>query len=289
MRNSRKALAILLISVLLLSGLASLASALPGGHEPMDETRDTFTESGDETQSFLNAKVMNDDDIYYGNVNRVDDRADYFKIQATQQQVINVHLYITGHDGIDQWVPPDDAPPTPGRPTGILAVYMYTGLSPAERLQPIDGAFNFFFTRHYVLNICAPVDKPNGYYVNVSIDWFMTPNNFTWEYFIEFDISQPQVIISGELVSDMIDMETRDTHWFKLRAGFEDEINGSFEILNFNDNDETERDINIWIFPDDLGGYPFSYPWDWSAAPNEKIEPLSVVSTYDGWFFIKLR
>jgi hypothetical protein len=255
----------------------------------MDENRDTLTEVGDETQSFRNAKEISSGDIYYGQINRVDDRADYFKFDAVLQDVINVHLYITGHDGTTEWVQPDAAPPTPGRPTGIFGTYLYTGLSYEEKQQPIDGAFNYFFTRHYVLNICAPVPGTNTYYVNVSIDWFMTPNNFSWEYSLDLDISQARVITSGELVQDQVDLETRDTHWYKINARFEDVVNGSFEILNFNSADETERDLNIWIFPEDLGGFPFSYPWDWSAAPNEPIEPIDVLSTYDGWFFIKLR
>ncbi len=289
MKNNRKAITILLISVLLLSGVTTVASALPVGSGSDEETRSTFNEVGDETQSFVNAKEIESGDVYYGQLNRVDDRADYLKFDAVQQDVVNVHMYITGHDGINEWVPPDDAPPTPGRATGIFGAYLYTGLSYEEKRQPIDGAFNYFFTRHYVLNICSPVPGTNTYYVNISIDWFMTPNNFSWEYFVELDISQAQVITSGEVVVDMIDLETRDTHWYKIRANFEDEVNGSFRILNFNEGDETERDLNIWIFPDDLGGFPFSYPWDWSAAPNEPVEPFNVLSTYDGWFFIKLR
>ena len=289
MKNNRKAITILLISVLLLSGVAAVSSALPEGPTPMGETRRTIDEVGDETHYFSDAKPIQSGDVYYGQVNRVDDRADYLKFNASAQQVINVHLYITGHDGTTEWIEPDDAPPTPGRPTGIFATFLYTGLSPNERLQPIDGAFNYFFTRHYVLNICSPVPDTNTYYVNISMDWFMTPNNFSWEYYVDLDIGQAQVINSGQRVSDQIDLETRDTHWYKISAKFEDEINGSFEILNFNEGDPTERDLNVWVFPEDLGGYPFSYPWDWSAAPNEPIEPFNVLSTYDGWFFIKLR
>jgi len=289
MKSNRKAITILLISVLLFSGVSMIASGLPEGSTSDEETRSTFNEVGDETQSFVNAKEIGSGDVYYGNLNRVDDRADYLKFDAVQQDVVNVHMYITGHDGTNEWVPPDAAPPTPGLATGIFGTYLYTGLTFEEKQQPIDGAFNYFFTRHYVLNICSPVPGTNTYYVNISIDWFMTPNNFSWEYYVDLDISQAQVITSGQSIVDMIDLETRDTHWFKLRANYEDEVNGSFRILNFNEGDETERDLNIWIFPDDLGGFPFSYPWDWSAAPNEPIEPFNVLSTYDGWFFIKIR
>jgi len=288
MINTRKALAFLLISMLLVSAAPMVMSAMPdGGNGPADETRaTTYTETGDETQSFGNAFELQGGDVYYGDVNRVDDRADYFNVTAVDQTVIAVHMYITGHDGIDGWRPPDDAPPSPGLETGIFATYIYTG--PHNRLA-IDGAYNFFFTRHYNLNICAPVPGTNTYYINISIDWFMTPNNYTWEYMLELDTEQAQVISSGISVTETIDVEQRDTHWYKINANFEDEVNGSFEILNFNSGDPTERDINVWIFPDDLGGYPFSYPWDWSSAPNEPIEPFSVLSTYDGWFFIKVQ
>lgn len=289
MRNPRKSVTILLISVLLLSGISAIVTALPDGPTPMGEDRSTYNEVGDETRSFANAKELFSGDTYNGNINRVDDRADYFKFDAVLQEVVNVHLYITGHDGVNEWQPPDAAPPTPGRPTGIFGCYMYTGLSPEEREVPIDGAYNYFFTRHYVLNMCSPVPGTNTYYVNVSIDWFMTPNNFSWEYYLELDIGQATVITSGQRVSEMIDMETRDTHWYKINAKFEDVVNGSFEILNFNEGDPTERDLNIWIFPNDLGGFPFSYPWDWSAAPNEPIEPFNILSTYNGDYFVKVR
>lgn len=290
MKYSSKAVTILLISLLFVSGIPGLLSALPtGDSEPTNETRaSTYNEVGDQTHRFGDAFELQAGDVFYGGVNRVDDRNDYFKIDTVLQEVINVHMYIMGHDGIDQWLPPDDAPPTPGRATGIFSTYLYAG--PRNELA-IDGAFNFFFTRHYCLNICSPVPGTNTYYINVSIDWFMTPNNFTWNYMLEVDVEYPQVITSGNAVTGTVDVEARDTHWYKIKANFEDEINGSFDILNFNDGDPTERNLNIWIFPDDLGGYPFSYPWDWSAAPNEKTEPVSILSTYEqpAWYFIKLR
>ena len=287
MRYTRKALTFLLISVLLVSAVPLVMAAMPdGGNGPADETRaDTYTETGDETHRFGDAFELQGGDVYYGNVNRVDDRADYFKVDAVQREVVAVHMYITGHDGQDQWLPGTD-PPVPGRPTGIFATYLYTG--PQNQLA-IDGAYNFFNTRHYCLNICAPVPGTNTYYINISMNWFMTPNNFTWEYMLEVDLEQAQVITSGSDVIDSIDIEQRDTHWYKIMANFEDEVFGNFNILNFNTGDPTERDINIWIFPDDLGGYPFSYPWDWSSAPNEPKEPISILSTYDGYFFIKLQ
>ena len=288
MRYTRKALTFLLISMLLASAAPTVMSVMPdGGNGPTDETRaDTYTENGDETQSFGNAFELQGGDVYYGGVNRVDDRADYFKVDAVNQTVIAVHMYITGHDGEDEWVEPNDAPPSPGLPTGIFATYIYTG--PHNQLA-IDGAYNFFYTRHYNLNICAPVPGTNTYYINISMDWFMTPNNFTWEYMLELDLEQARVITSGNGISDTIDIEQRDTHWYKIRANFEDEVNGSFVIRNWNEDDPTERDMNVWIFADDLGGYPFSYPWDWSSAPNEPVEPFSVLSTYKGWFFIKVQ
>ena len=287
--KNRKASTFLVIFALLLSGLVAAISTSVGA-VPEEETRaSTYNEDGDETRSFQNAFELQSGDVYSGSLNRVDDRGDYFKIDAVPQDVLNVHLYITGHDGINQWVPPDDAPPSPGLPTGIFRTYLYTGLSLAERTTPIDGAFNFFFTRHYVLNMCAPVPNTNAYYINVSIDWFMTPNNFTWEYRLDLDITQARVITNGNAVNDVVDMDLRDTHWFRLTAKFEDEVNGSVEVRNFNSGDPTERDMNIWIFPDDLGGYPFSYPWDWSAAPNEPIEPIDLLSTYNGDYFIKVR
>jgi hypothetical protein len=286
MRYSQKAVTILIISVLMLTGLLSVVSAIPAeGAAPTEETRSTYTETGDETRSFASAKELMSGDVYYGGVNRVDDRADYFKVDAVQQEVINAHMYITGHDGENTWQTGTN-PPTPGRETGIFATYLYAG---PELNLGIDGAFNYLETRHYVLNICAPVPGTNTYYINISLDWFMTPNNFTWEYSLEIDISHPDVITSGGVATDTIDLERRDTHWYKIYAKFEDEVNGSVEITNFDFTDPTERNLNIWIFPDDLGGYPFSFPWDWSAAPNEELEPVSVMSTYEGWFFIKIR
>jgi len=84
-------------------------------------------------------------------------------------------------------------------------------------------------------------------------------------------------------VSSTIDIDTRDTHWFKIQAATRKEVNGSFEIRNFNSGDPTERDINILDIPRHHRRLPFSYPWDWSAAPNEPIEPVSVlVPTTDG-------
>ena len=106
MKNNRKAITILLISVLLLSGVSAVSSALPDGPTPMGETRSTFNEDGDETHYFGDAKEIESGDVYYGQVNRVDDRADYLKFDSVPQDVVNVHLYITGHDGTTEWVHP---------------------------------------------------------------------------------------------------------------------------------------------------------------------------------------
>ena len=115
MRYSRKAATIFLIFALLLSGLLAVVSAAPTEGAAPEENRRDYYEPGDETHSFADAKELSSGDVYYGGINRVDDRSDYFKVDTVLQEVINVHIYITGHDGIDQWVPPDAAPPTPGR------------------------------------------------------------------------------------------------------------------------------------------------------------------------------
>ena len=292
MRNPRKAAAILIILVLLLSGFMAVSSAVlaAGAPEQDGETRSTINEGPtDQSHNFVDAKELQSGDIYYGHLNKVDDKSDFFKIDAAQQEVVNIHIYVIGHDGGTQWLPPNADPPTPGRMCAVLDNFIY---SSTDRNTGIDGAgaaVGYLVIRNYVLNICAPVPGTNTYYINVSVVWYWTPNNATWDYFIETDISQVPTIVSGGIAQGNIDLDTHDTHWFKILANKEDEINGSFEIRNFNSGDPTERNINFWIFPDNLGGYPFSYPWDWSAAPNEPIEPISILSTYSGWFFLKLR
>jgi len=84
-------------------------------------------------------------------------------------------------------------------------------------------------------------------------------------------------------------MEGRDTRWYQVDAPAGKEVNGSFEILNFETGAPESRNIDVWVFADDLGGYPRSLSWDWSAAPNEPVEPFSILATYSGQYYIKLR
>ncbi len=290
MKYSRKAAAILVMLALLLSGvLAFTTAAVADTTADDDEHRaNVYEGSTDETQSYQNAKRLNSGDVYYGHVNRVDDRSDYFQVDAAFQDIINAHVYIIGHDGGTEWqpFPGGDPPPPAGYPSAMFQVYLFT--SAAMELA-LDGDPFYPFIRHFCVNVCAPVPGTVTYYINVSVNWFMTNNNYTWDYFIELDVSQAQTLTSGQTVYDTIDIDTRDSHWYKIFARNEDEINGSFLIRNFNSADPTERNMNIWLFPDDIGGYPFAYPWDWSAAPNEPREPVSVLATYDGWYFIKVR
>ncbi len=278
----------LVLAALALSGLASLGP-VRAGEEPgdqSDQNRGTYHEAGDETQNYSTAREMASSDVYYGNLNRVSDRSDYFSVEAVMHDVVNAHVYILGHDGKAEWVPPDDKPPSPGRPSAMLSCYIYCG--PRNDLA-IDGAYNYPYIRHYCLNICAPVPGTNTYYVNVSLDWYMTPNNYTWDYMLTVDISSVPTVESGKPVSGEIDLDTRDTHWYKVFADEEMEISGALEISNFCETDPSERNINIWAFPADLGGYPRAIALDWSAAPKERVELISVLTTYSGWYFIKLR
>ncbi len=289
MRIGRKTSAVLVMLVLILSGLVGLMDIALAEGTDSGESRATFYEGAtDETQSFTNAKRVNSGDVYYGHVDRVNDKSDYFQLDAAFRDIINVHVYIIGHDGGTEWRPyPGGTPPPPaGYPSAMFRLYLLTSV---DMSMPLDGDPFYPFIRHLCVNICAPVPGTVTYLINVSIDWFMSNNPFVWDYFVEFDLSQAQPLSSGQVVSNTIDIDTRDTHWYRINARNEEAVNGSFEIRNFNSGDPTERDINIWLFPDTIGGYPFSYPWDWSAAPNEPIEPISVLATYDGEYYIKLR
>ena len=261
-----------------------LLSALDGA------TGLSIDEDGDETHTFGDARLLESGDVYNGHLDRVGDRADYFSVTAAQQQVINVHVYVQGHDGTDELVRPTTnpppAPPIPGTATAVLGCYIYHD---ANSPYPLDGAYNYYYVRDYVLNICAPVPGTHTYLVNISIDWFMTPNNFTWDYMLELDVGSVPSIDDGQIVEEEIDLANRDTIWYKVHAPKGTEINGSFEILNFETTDPEERNVDVWLFPDDIGGYPRSLAWDWSAAPNEPVEPFSILATYEGWYFIKLR
>ncbi|MCK4969006.1 MAG: hypothetical protein KAS77_00710, partial [Thermoplasmata archaeon] len=247
-------------------------------------------EDGDETHSFGDARSLEPGDVYNGHLDRVGDRADYFSVTAAHQQVINVHVYVKGHDGTSEWVRPTVTTPPSPPPTGtastILECYIY---HTADAPYPLDGAYNYFYVRDYVVNICAPVPGTHTYLVNISIDWSWTPNNFTWDYLLELDVGSVSIITDDQVVEEEMDLATRDTLWYKVQAPKGNEINGSFEILNFETTDPEERNVDVWLFPDDIGGYPRSLAWDWSAAPNEPVEPFSILATYEGWYFIKLR
>jgi hypothetical protein len=273
-----------------------VASALGGAPAdgPLDllDTRSgsTYEEVGDETKSWRSAKELEDGDTYYGHVNRVDDKSDHFTVTAVQHQEINVHVYLMGHDGVDEWRRPatttPPSPPSPPHTSAMLDCYIYH--DPSTN-YPLDGAFNYYYVRHYMLNVVAPMPGTHTYHMNVSLNWAWTPNNYTWDYKVVLEVGPVPEITEGQLVHGELDMAGRDTRWYKVWAHEGTELNGSFEILNFDTGDPEGRNIDIWVFPDDLGGYPRSVSWDWSAAPNEPVEPFSVLATYEGYYFIKLR
>jgi hypothetical protein len=278
-----------LVTVPALSALGDIPALDLDG--PTDvRTGSVIDEMADETHNWRDARELVDGDIYNGHVDRVDDESDHFTVTAAQYQEINVHVYLMGHDGIDEWSRPPTttppSPPSPPRTSAMLECYIYH--DPATD-YPLDGAFNYYYVRHYVLNVVAPMPGTHTYHVNVSLDWAWTPNNYTWDYKLELEIGAVPEISEGEVVNGQLDMAGRDTRWYKVWADAGTELNGSFEILNFDDGDPESRNVDIWVFPDDLGGYPRSVSWDWSAAPNEPVEPFSILATYGGFYFIKLR
>lgn len=247
-------------------------------------------EVNDETQSWRDARELVDGDTYYGHVDRVADPSDHFTVSAAQHEEVNVHVYVMGHDGIDEWISPavtdPPSPPAPIMASTMLDCFIYH--DPGTE-YPLDGAFNYHYIRHYMLNIVAPMPGTHTYHINVTANWAWTPNNYTWDYRLELDVGAVPGIQAGEPVSDVLDMAGRDTRWYKVWADSGRELNGSFEILNFDEGDPGSRNVDIWVFPDDLGGYPRSLSWDWSAAPNEPVEPFSILATYGGLYYIKLR
>jgi hypothetical protein len=247
-------------------------------------------EAGDGTSSFGDAFALTDGDTYAGHLDRVGDKADYFRLCALQGTVIDAHIHVTGHDGTTEWTAPSvatpPAPPSGPYPSCMLGCYLCAGKNVT---LAIDGAYNFPYIRHYCLSAVAPVAGTATYYVEVSIDWRWTPNNYTWDYSLDLRLSRPVELTPGVPVTGKVDLDLKDTHWFTIAASAGEEVNGSLEVLNFDPARPTDRNLDIWVFPDDMGGWPRATAWDWSAAPNEPIEPFSILATYDGWYIIKLR
>jgi len=249
-----------------------------------------IAEAGDETHNWRDARSLDTGDTYQGHLDRVSDRSDHFTVTAAQHQEVNVHVYVMGHDGVNEWLrPPTTTPPSPPAPvraSTMLDCFIYQ--DPADR-YPLDGAYNYYYVRHYVLNMVAPVPGTHTYHINVTVNWAWTPNNYTWDYSLSLEVGPVPVIRADEAVTGTLDMEGRDTRWYRVSAPAGREVNGSFEILNFETGDPESRNVDVWVFPEDLGGYPRSLAWDWSAAPNEPVEPFSILATYSGDYYIKLR
>ncbi len=283
---------LVMISLLAVPGTSAVGSTPSIG--PLlgvdDRSGSVIDEVGDETQSWRNARELTDGDAYLGHVDRVTDRSDHFTVTVAQHQEVNVHVYLLGHDGMDEWLRPPvttpPSPPAPPRASAMLDCFIYH--DPASD-YPLDGAYNYYYVRHYMLNIVAPMPGTHTYHLNVSLNWAWTPNNHTWDYRLELEVGAVPEITAGQVVSDTLDMAGRDTRWYRVWADAGHELNGSFEVLNFEPGTPESRNMDVWVFPDDLGGYPRALSWDWSAAPNEPVEPFSVLATYSGHYFIKLR
>jgi hypothetical protein len=268
---------LLLATALAALAAATLASALDEG--PTDETH-----------SLADARELVDGDTYSGHLQRATDKTDAFKVAAVQRTVVDVHVRIDGHDGTGLWTaPPRTTPPSPPAApydSCLLDCYMYAGPSTT---MAIDGAYNYYYIRDYSLSACAPVPGTAWYCIEVSVDWRWTPNDHVWNYTVEVSVSQPAEVAPGTSVTGTIDLDSRDTHWYSVRATLGSELWGEVEITNFDPAAPAERNVDIWAFPDDMGGYPRAMAWDWSAAPNQPVEPFSVLATYDGLYYIKLR
>ena len=87
------ALVSLVLLSLLMMAIPPTSSALTGPDHldiPQDREGGTIEEEGDETTSPKNARELDPGDVYYGHLDRVVDRRDYFIVTALQGQVVNV-------------------------------------------------------------------------------------------------------------------------------------------------------------------------------------------------------
>ncbi|UCC94130.1 MAG: hypothetical protein JSW25_05575, partial [Thermoplasmata archaeon] len=148
------------IVCLVIVSMVSVPALSAMGDAPMTDPYDdngtrsgsTHDEVGDETKNWRSAYELGDGDVYMGHVNRVDDKTDHFTVTAVQHQEINVHVYLMGHNGVDEWDRPTattpPSPPAPPHTSAMIECYIYH--DPATD-YPLDGAFNYSYVRHYML------------------------------------------------------------------------------------------------------------------------------------------
>ena len=191
-RKSATIVSIAMLALVVLSAFSAATTIGPtrpladeGGRDGVEHH-----EVGDESHNHRDAVELESGDIYFGQMDRVADRSDHFEVTAAQHQVVNVRIRVMGHDGIDEWVrPPTTTPPSPPDPVTASCLFNSFIYHQPTSAYPLDGVLNYYYVRDYVLNICAPVPGTHAYSVNVSLDWRWTPNNYTWDYRLDVDVS----------------------------------------------------------------------------------------------------
>lgn len=215
----------------------------------------------------------------------------YYKIELSKGKVLDARVitrnWITIPWGGGTRISPD------------LEVFLYTATPSAKSLIDWNVA-RYAYLDMQDVNILTPVGGgvPNTYYINVT-SWLGAG-----EYDLEVRVIDPTDIPStggdfaGTLSAEYRNNAQPDTAWFRV-AGTHDsnsqvftEISGYMQMTNWNTGDPTAIDAIIRIFTEDLGytpDNPIGKPIEKSEAPNRRVEPISVLAPYTGFYYIMIR
>lgn len=214
----------------------------------------------------------------------------FYKIELPKGKVLDARMitlnWITIPWGAGTRISPD------------LEIFVYTAFpSPTTLIDWNLARYAYLNTQD--VNILTPVGGgvPNTYYINVT-SWLGAG-----EYDLEIRVSDPTDIASvggdyaGTLSAEFLNSAQPDTVWFRV-AGTHDtsnqiftEISGYLEITNMG-ADPWNVDAIIRVFTEDLGytpDNPIGKPIEKSEAPNRRVEPISVLAPYDGYYYIMIR
>ena len=234
-------------AVVALLCIAMCMPSFPGTHGASGRTADangSFDTAAElsATENFIN-----------GNLDVLDDKADFYKLPATAGDTINISVYII-----------DYVPSGPGQVDFNLGLF-----NPSRVLL---GWSNSTYRRD-TLNELAVVG--GTYYIEVNA------TSGSGNYTLEYSAGPPQIVRDGTTIHGSLANNTnRNADWFRvsLRGG------ASPDLFTATMHEEGSQNFDLY-FMDLWSGYSFWYDISWASDPDERVE---AVATYSGYYYLKV-
>jgi hypothetical protein len=209
--------------------------------------------TSDDNNGFDTAAALPAEGFIVESLNFTDDRADFFKLEASAGDIINAWIYIIDYDSLE-----------PARINFNLGLF-----NPSRALLGWSNSTYQYDSLSELALVCGT------YYIQVATV------NGTGGYTMDYSAGPARIVTDGMSFNGSLTNTTyNNTNWYRVQ------LRGGAAADHFCATIHEGPNVNFDLYFMDLwSGYSFWYDVSWANDPDESVE---AVATYTGFYYLKV-